>query len=45
MDKEKTKQFVNSTWDQSIVPALEEYIRIPNQSPAVIFFFYFFLKL
>jgi acetylornithine deacetylase/succinyl-diaminopimelate desuccinylase-like protein len=26
--------FVESIWDQSIVPALIEYIRIPNKSPA-----------
>ncbi|MGD0501200.1 MAG: M20/M25/M40 family metallo-hydrolase [Steroidobacteraceae bacterium] len=26
-------QYVNETWDRSIVPALCEYIRIPNKSP------------
>lgn len=26
--------FVEETWHRSIVPALEEYIRIPNESPA-----------
>jgi acetylornithine deacetylase/succinyl-diaminopimelate desuccinylase-like protein len=26
--------FVESVWDRSIVPALTEYIRIPNKSPA-----------
>jgi len=26
--------FVEATWHDSIVPALEEYIRIPNESPA-----------
>ncbi|HTE04565.1 MAG TPA: M20 family metallopeptidase [Planctomycetota bacterium] len=33
MDKAATESFVGRTWDQSIVPALTEYIRIPNQSP------------
>jgi acetylornithine deacetylase/succinyl-diaminopimelate desuccinylase-like protein len=27
-------EFVGSVWDQSIVPTLTEYIRIPNRSPA-----------
>jgi acetylornithine deacetylase/succinyl-diaminopimelate desuccinylase-like protein len=34
MDLREMKGFVDSTWDRSIVPALEEYIRIPNKSPA-----------
>ena len=33
MDSAKTKAFVDHAWDSSIVPALCEYIRIPNQSP------------
>lgn len=28
------QQFVNERWEQSIVPALCDYIRIPNKSPA-----------
>ena len=27
-------EFANATWQQSILPALNEYIRIPNKSPA-----------
>ena len=27
-------EFVGSVWDQTIVPTLVEYIRIPNRSPA-----------
>jgi len=34
MDTSQTRQFVERTWDDSIVPALREYITIPNQSPA-----------
>jgi acetylornithine deacetylase/succinyl-diaminopimelate desuccinylase-like protein len=34
MDSAKTKTFVEKTWDESIVPKLVEYIRIPNRSPA-----------
>lgn len=26
--------FVNKTWDESVIPTLEQYIRIPNKSPA-----------
>jgi acetylornithine deacetylase/succinyl-diaminopimelate desuccinylase-like protein len=33
MDAAKTKAFVDHAWDSSVVPALCEYIRIPNQSP------------
>ena len=29
-----TRSFVASVWDEEIVPALEDYIRIPNKSPA-----------
>ena len=32
MNAEKTKYFVNKTWDDSILPALQDYIRIPNKS-------------
>jgi acetylornithine deacetylase/succinyl-diaminopimelate desuccinylase-like protein len=34
MDTSKTRHFVESTWVDSIVPALKEYLTIPNQSPA-----------
>ena len=34
MDTQKTWQFVESTWDNSIIPTLTEYLAIPNQSPA-----------
>jgi len=33
MNTKKTRQFVNAHWDQSIIAALEDYIRIPNKSP------------
>ena len=33
MDTKKTENFVNGMWDDSIVPELEEYIRLPNKSP------------
>ena len=33
MNLEKNKQFVEHLWDTSIVPTLEEYIKIPNKSP------------
>ncbi|MCK6592075.1 MAG: M20 family metallopeptidase [Polyangiaceae bacterium] len=33
MDAERAREYVNSTWDQSIVPAITEYIKIPNKSP------------
>ncbi len=34
MDKDITAQFVTALWDDSIVPTLIDYIKIPNQSPA-----------
>jgi acetylornithine deacetylase/succinyl-diaminopimelate desuccinylase-like protein len=34
MDRARANALVTRTWDESIVPALVEYIRIPNQSPA-----------
>jgi acetylornithine deacetylase/succinyl-diaminopimelate desuccinylase-like protein len=33
MDIEKNKAFLNEFWDQAIIPALMEYIHIPNKSP------------
>jgi acetylornithine deacetylase/succinyl-diaminopimelate desuccinylase-like protein len=34
MDPKKTRAFVDQTWDESILPRLQDYITIPNQSPA-----------
>src|SRR5690349_25130163 len=34
MDFGKTTTFMNRIWDNEIVPALTDYIRIPNKSPA-----------
>src|SRR5438067_439837 len=34
MDGAKLKNFVNKLWDESVVPSLTDYIRIPNKSPA-----------
>jgi acetylornithine deacetylase/succinyl-diaminopimelate desuccinylase-like protein len=34
MDIQKTKDFVEGTWDDSIIPELCEYIKVPNKSPA-----------
>jgi acetylornithine deacetylase/succinyl-diaminopimelate desuccinylase-like protein len=33
LDRDQTFDFVNQTWDESIVPKLVEYIGIPNKSP------------
>lgn len=33
-DPDSIRRFVEQTWDDSIVPTLEDYVRIPNQSPA-----------
>jgi len=33
MDNKKTAEFVNKMWDDSIIPELSEYIKIPNKSP------------
>ena len=33
MNNQKNLQFVEDIWDQSIVPTLMEYIKIPNKSP------------
>ncbi len=33
IDKARAESFVGRAWDQSIIPALTDYIRIPNQSP------------
>ena len=34
MDAHSATEFVNKVWDDSIVPTLVEYIKIPNKSPA-----------
>src|SRR5229473_3559821 len=34
MDINKTRQFVEHTWTNSIIPTLNAYLTIPNQSPA-----------
>jgi acetylornithine deacetylase/succinyl-diaminopimelate desuccinylase-like protein len=33
MDTKKTQQFVDALWDESIIPTLCEYIKVPNKSP------------
>lgn len=33
MNIQENKKYINDLWDQSIVPTLQEYIRIPNKSP------------
>ena len=34
MDINRLKKYIASKWDNSIIPILEEYIKIPNKSPA-----------
>ena len=34
IDADKTKAFMEGIWDGEIIPALTDYIRIPNKSPA-----------
>jgi len=34
MDNNKTATFVNDAWDESIIPEIAEYIKIPNKSPS-----------
>ena len=33
IDQQQLTQFIHMTWDDSILPTLHEYIRIPNKSP------------
>ncbi len=33
MNIQQNKDYINHLWDSSIVPTLQEYIRIPNKSP------------
>ncbi len=34
MDREITSKFINTLWDNSIIPQLCDYIEVPNKSPA-----------
>ena len=34
MDLHATKRFIETVWADSIVPTLQDYVKIPNQSPA-----------
>jgi len=34
MNKQQLTTFIDTTWDESIVPALVEFVKIPNKSPA-----------
>ena len=34
LDKKSLQSFVNKFWDDSILPTLIEYIKIPNKSPS-----------
>lgn len=33
LDSDKTRAFVQRTWDESVVPTLTDYVRIPAKSP------------
>ncbi|MCP4813853.1 MAG: peptidase M20, partial [Planctomycetaceae bacterium] len=33
MNSTRIQQFVDGVWNESIIPTLHDYIRIPNQSP------------
>jgi acetylornithine deacetylase/succinyl-diaminopimelate desuccinylase-like protein len=33
MDIKKTRTFVSETWDDSVIPTLCDYIKVPNKSP------------
>lgn len=33
MNNDRLKRYVDTAWDESVVPTLSEYIRIPNKSP------------
>ena len=32
MDQEQARQLINRSWDESILPTIQDYIRIPNKS-------------
>ena len=34
MDTNRLKHFIETFWEDSILPSITEYIRIPNKSPA-----------
>src|ERR1700734_2975299 len=34
MDMQRLKNFVGGIWDESVVPSITDYIKIPNKSPA-----------
>ena len=34
MDTARLQRFVDTFWEESILPSIVEYIRIPNKSPA-----------
>ena len=34
MDSTRLKHFIEAFWEDSILPSITEYIRIPNKSPA-----------
>jgi hypothetical protein len=44
MNSEKIYEFVDNEWDNSIIPKLKEYIKIPNQSPDYDSKWYFKIK-
>jgi len=33
MDSEKLRKFVGAIWDDSVIPSITDYIKIPNKSP------------
>jgi hypothetical protein len=33
VDRDRLEQFVNGVWDDTIVPSITDYIKIPNKSP------------
>ena len=33
LDSGKVRDFVQKTWDESVVPTLTEYVKIPAKSP------------
>jgi hypothetical protein len=35
MDKEKTLDYVNSQWESWFIPALSDFVRVPNLTPMV----------
>jgi hypothetical protein len=34
MNTDRLKQFIETFWEDSILPSITDYIRIPNKSPA-----------